>query len=203
MTHIDPRALFAASGIADIVALSLEKKLGWLDMSKAFKAATIRHSKPEDAEYVAELTSMLNALDSAHIEGKDVTAALSGIDCSNGIDGYAYRSALGAAYIAAHATSTSEAIIQAVTVGGDTDSTAALAAALHRAGEKAAMPIKTDGIVDWPVNNEYLMRHARNLNSSSKCTIAEPNYPLQLLRNIGVVILAMGHVVRRWLPPYR
>jgi ADP-ribosylglycohydrolase len=202
MTHRDPRALFMASGIADIVAHLVEDPLDWPAMSRLFRVAANRHATMGDAAHLDELALLLEALDEAHAKDVLTLTALESIGGSKGIDGYCYRSALAAAYIASHSTSVHEAIEFAVSVGGDTDSTAAIAAAIASAAGKPCHPYPMVRILDWPVSPAYLEAHARALSLRHPNDLQEPAYIPQLLRNIVVVLLDMGHILRRLLPPY-
>lgn len=202
MTHRDPRALFMASGIADIVAHLVEDPLDWPAISRLFRVAANHHATMGDAAHLDELSRLLEALDEAHANDFSVLAALETIGGGKGIDGYCYRSALAAAYIASHSTSVDEAIQFAVAVGGDTDSTAAIAAAIASAAGLPCSKEPMARILDWPVSPAYLEAHARALSLRHPNDLQEPAYIPQLLRNIVVVLLDMGHILRRMLPPY-
>jgi ADP-ribosylglycohydrolase len=202
MTHADPRATFMASGIADIVAHSIDRHLAWPFMSQLFRKAAERHAAPRDIAHVDELTKLLDLLDASHHHGHSVDIGLSLIGCGKGIDGYIVRSALGAAYIASHAQSLQNAIEQSVLAGGDTDSTAAIAAALWASEMPSGASSQLRGIFDWPVTPELLERHARGLALREVCQIEEPPFVRQFIRNLVFVALDMGHITRRLLPPY-
>lgn len=203
MTHADPRATFMASGIADIVAHSTAGHLAWPLMSQLFRKAAERHVEKGDIAHVDELTELLDLLDASHHHGYELDIGLSVIGCGKGIDGYVYRSALGAAYIASHSDSLHSAIRKSVLAGGDTDSTAAIAAALWACEMPSDASSQLSGIFDWPVLPELLERHARGLALREVCRIEEPPLVRQLLRNLVFVALDMGHIIRRFLPPYR
>lgn len=202
MTHSDPRATFIASAVADIVANSVRGRLSWKVMSKLFREAAMRHASVNDTAHVSELNSLLDALDQSDSAGVSVPDALAQIGCSKGVDGYAYRSGLAAAYVVSHASSVKDAVFQAISQGGDTDSTAALAGALAAANGLSVSRSVMDEILDWPVSAVYLQRHAQGLTQREPCTIQEPCYPVQLLRNLLFFWIAVGHISRRLLPPY-
>lgn len=203
MTHADPRATFMAAGIADIVAHSASKKLTWPHMSILFRLAASRHSSGNDASHINELTDMLDTLDSSYANGHDFKHGLNGIGCENGIDGYIYRSAIGAAWIASLSKDYREAIWRSVMQGGDTDSTAALAAAILGAGVDDHTQIELHGIWDWPISESFLAEHADCLHWRQKSEIPEPGYIMLFLRNLIFIALDMGHIIRRALPPHR
>lgn len=202
MTHTDPRALFMAAGVADICAASIEGRLSWLQMSDLFRKAATRHVTPESQPHLHELEDLLGALDYSEREGESTDSALALIGCSMGIDGYAIRTALASSFIASRAQSARQATRDVILHGGDTNSTAALTAALCATSGLRFMRNDLGTIKDWPVSQAYLERHAQGLAGRQPCTIAEPHYFKQLLRNMALISIAVGHVFRRMLPPY-
>jgi len=202
MTHRDPRALLMAAGIADIVAISSVKPLGWLQMSKVFRQAAKRLSNPYDKEHLQELFTLLDHLDDAQNLGIGLDTALSVIGCEKGVDGYVYRSALACAYVAGTHQSAAESTNTIILQGGDTDSTAALTAALCAASGQYFPLESMKTLRDWPVSQEYLEQHADWLASNYDCQIEEPTYIKQLGRNIVLFWVAVFHIGRSWLPPY-
>ncbi|WAT32238.1 ADP-ribosylglycohydrolase family protein [Pseudomonas sp. GXZC] len=202
MTHTDPRALFMSAAVADICAASIAGRLSWLQMSDLFRKAAYRHATPESQDHLAELENLLCALDYEDAEGSSTESALDVIGCSSGIDGYVYRTALASAFVASRARSARHATEDVIFQGGDTDSTAALTAAMC-AASGLSFPRRDIGTIrDWPVSHAYLELHARGLSERQPCTILEPNYVLQVIRNIALFFIVVGHVGRRMLPPY-
>ncbi|MBD8089032.1 ADP-ribosylglycohydrolase family protein [Pseudomonas fluorescens] len=202
MTHSDPRALFMASGIADIVAQSSRTSLEWPEMSRLFRAAAQRHATPTDEKHVKELDGLLDHLDDAHNLSIGIDTALLAIGCKRGVDGYAYRSALASAYIASKPVDANQASENIILQGGDTDSTAALTAALCAASGRHFSRTCMHTIRDWPVSQQYLERHAQGLAAIRPCQIQEPVYLKQLARNLGLFWVAVFHIAKSWLPPY-
>jgi ADP-ribosylglycohydrolase len=202
MTHTDPRALFMAAAVADICAASISGRLTWLQISDLFRKAATRHATPKSQPHLAELENLLVALDYEDAEGSSTEGALDLIGCSSGIDGYAYRTALASAFVASRAQSARQAAEIVILQGGDTDSTAALTAAMC-AASGLSFPRRDIGTIrDWPVSHAYLERHANGLAGRQPCTISEPNYVMQVFRNMALFFIAAGHVGRRMLPPY-
>ena len=202
MTHRDPRALFMATGIADIVAQSFARPIDWLGMSKLFREAALRHATPQDEKHLKELNMLLDHLDDAKDFDIGVDTALRAIGCEKGVDGYVYRSALASAFVASSFQSAAQATDEIILQGGDTDSTGALTAALCAAAGKHFPVSSMCTILDWPVSQAYLEQHAEGLVSADECQIAEPHYPKQLARNMGMFWVAVFHIGRSWLPPY-
>lgn len=202
MTHTDPRALFMAAAVADICAASIAGRLSWLQISDLFRKAANRHATPESQPHLTELENLLTALDYEDAEGETTESALALIGCSMGIDGYVYRTALASAFVSSRAQNARQATEVVILQGGDTDSTAALTAALCAASGLSFPPSDMGTIRDWPVTHAYLERHARGLAGRQPCSIAEPNYVMQVFRNMALYWIAVGHVGRRFLPPY-
>ncbi|AXH59679.1 hypothetical protein PLA107_031140 (plasmid) [Pseudomonas amygdali pv. lachrymans str. M301315] len=202
MTHRDPRALFMASGVADIVAQSSTAPIDWPVMSKLFREAAQRHAAAQDDKHLKELYMLLDHLDDAKNFDIGVDTALKAIGCEKGVDGYVYRSALASAFVASSSQDAVQATNTIILQGGDTDSTAALTAALCAAGGKYFPDSSMSTIRDWPVSQAYLEQHAEGLVSTDECQIAEPNYFKQLARNMALFWVAVFHIARGWLPPY-
>lgn len=203
MTHSDPRATFMASAIADIVAVSLEGRIDWPTMSDLFRKAAGRHAGENDEDFLKELYRMLDTLDTCYANREGCTSGLAGIGCAKGIDGYVYRSALGAAYIASHSSSVYDAISRALLQGGDTDSTAALTAAIVAVGSREDLSSEIGNICDWPISLDLIQEHADELCLRQPCDLDEPAYLNQVARNILFFVLDVGHILRRLLPPYK
>lgn len=202
MTHRDPRALFMAIGIADIVAKSSTGPIDWLDMSKLFREAAQRHATPQDEKHVKELNTLLNHLDDAKDYDIGVDTALKAIGCEKGVDGYVYRSALASAFVASSYQDAVQSTNTVILQGGDTDSTAALTAALCAASGHYFPAGSMKTIRDWPVCQGYLEQHADCLASNHDRKIDEPAYLKQMGRNIVLFWVAVFHIGRSWLPPY-
>jgi ADP-ribosylglycohydrolase len=97
-----------------------------------------------------------------------------------------------------------EEIIKA---GGDADSTAAiLGGIIGAAVGPAGIPESWKAIRDWPWNPSRIEALAGRLAGTSEGRwvpwVPWWTLPFQWVRNVGVVILILLHVVRRMLPPY-
>ncbi len=100
------------------------------------------------------------------------------------------------------------ALKEIIAAGGDTDTTAAILAAIIGAGQgKGGIPDPwLRGVVDWPRDRRWIERLGQRLaqHLDGKPAVAVPDYawPLLPLRNLVLLLLMLGHGVRRLLPPY-
>jgi ADP-ribosylglycohydrolase len=100
-----------------------------------------------------------------------------------------------------------QAVQSVIALGGDTDTTGAIAGALvgATAGAQAIPNEWLATLVEWPRSVEWLRRLAARIAETEP---ASPGKPLPLLwpaipiRNAVFLLLVFGHGLRRLLPPY-
>lgn len=101
-----------------------------------------------------------------------------------------------------------EVVREAVQLGGDTDSIAALVGALA-VHDPARGPLPEEWLSqlrDWPMTRPWLEKVGSQAEEAAKTTL--PSSPPELFffarmaRNLGFLALVLGHAVRRLLPPY-
>ncbi|HEX8464097.1 MAG TPA: ADP-ribosylglycohydrolase family protein [Abditibacterium sp.] len=101
------------------------------------------------------------------------------------------------------------ALEEIVSLGGDTDSTAAILGGIlgARLGAEAIPRDWRSGLWDWPHTSASIENTARHLAESLETgeTLAPPRLilPWQLARNAFFVAVVLAHATRRALPPYR
>jgi ADP-ribosyl-[dinitrogen reductase] hydrolase len=199
ITHTDPKAEIAAAAVAEAIALAASGKSNWLTVSDAVKLVCHRYRGTHMQE-AAELRRMTLVLDAAHVHGEDTDTALGRIGCEDGIDGYIYRTALAALFIAATSTDAAEAIERAVLQGGDTDTVAALAGFATAVRDTTGPDPFKRGWVDFSCTERSIAAHVNGLRGGPI-----PNEPslLPLLVRNGVFLLSgFSHIARRAMPPY-
>jgi hypothetical protein len=103
----------------------------------------------------------------------------------------------------AHPTDARAAIEEVVLLGGDTDSTGAVVGALAgaRLGDAALPREWLAGLADWPRTIAWIRRLAAALVDGGRPPRAP--FPFVLARNLAFLAVALGHGLRRLLPPYR
>lgn len=156
-----------------------------------------------------ELRELLQAAIHALREGKTPEEFATSQGWSGGVKGYINHSVAAALYCWAYSPRDFRRCIEnAVRLGGDTDSVAAIAGAICGAnlGVNALPSDWLDCLTEWPRNNKWMKSLARSLSESAedKQQRQPPSmrWLATLLRNLvfAAVILSIGF--RRLLPPY-
>ena len=188
LTHTDPRALEAAQVVAGAAVLACA---GETDADHILESLQPHLASEDFLDRWKEMRAALAA-------GETAGALADRIGRKRGyVSGFAPDSTAVALYAwlrhRGDFTATVEAVIRA---GGDTDSVAAVAGAL------AGIDVGPAGIpdrwkrawLDWPIRPESMAALAAGK------TFPYPVWPLALLRNLGFLIVVLGHGLRRLLP---
>lgn len=201
MTHQDQEAIHGAFLIARWV--SLAKALG--------RSPTLAELKAGVAPWIHRKEGWLPLLDEiqASVDRQESTTTFVwDRGWKKGPTGYVVHT-VAAALHCLHAPGTWEEVVrEAVQLGGDTDSVAALvgALAIH---DPARGPLPEEWLSqlkDWPMTRSWLQRVGEAAEAAAKTTL--PASPPELLfvarmaRNLGFLVLIGWHGVRRLLPPY-
>ena len=127
---------------------------------------------------------------------------------SNGVSGYVNHSVTAALYCWAYSPNSFRRCVEnAVLMGGDTDSVAAIAGAICGAnlGSDELPDDWLEDMAEWPRNNAWMKGLARTLSecSGNKQLVPPSMYwPATFLRNLVFATLVLGLGFRRLLPPY-
>lgn len=128
---------------------------------------------------------------------------------SNGISGYVNHSVPAALYCWAHsAGDLRAAVCDAVLMGGDTDSVAAITGAVSGAhGGESAVPSEwLDRIVEWPRTTRWLRDLARSVadtvDAGSRHRPPAMHWLASVPRNLLLASIVLTLGLRRLLPPY-
>lgn len=116
-----------------------------------------------------------------------------------GVSGFVVHTVPAAVYCALRHPEPRAAITTAIRLGGDTDTTAAIAGALvgARVGATGLPRDWVDGILDWPLCTEQLRQLATAL--TERGPIPRQRWLAALPRNLGLVAIIVGHDVLRVL----
>ncbi len=199
LTHIDPRAIQASLAVA-LVARSFRKE----QPPDADGIVTSLHERmgAVDPQLAAELEAVVATL---HIPTTDFALSRGH---TRGVSGFVVHSvpiALHAAF--ANPRDPVAAALACIACGGDTDTTAAIAAGIVGAGTgpDAIPALLLDRIIDWPRGVDRLEQWggaaARALDTRTPTTLPQPLYPLCLARNLFFLSIILAHAARRALPP--
>jgi len=182
ITHTDPRAEDGARVVARL-------------------ARQLAHRAPDpsvltdvdDAEFRERLQ------DAWQDPGGDLEAYRQRAGYERGVSGFIVHTVPAAVYCARHHPEPRDAITSAIRLGGDTDTTAAIAGALvgARVGARGLPRDWLDGIVDWPLSTQRLRALADALADGGP--IPGQRWCAALPRNLGLVVVIAGHLVLRLL----
>lgn len=199
ITHRDTRATVGAQAIAEMVALianNEEEFRNIVPTNEAMKA--LRALATRDREWQRTLDTLSDSLTNGlHLEDFWAT-----IGEREGVSGYVFHTVPVALYAwLRYRGDFEEAITRVVTLGGDTDTVAAITGALCGAthGVESIPESWLGRFVDWPRSKPYIRRLASALAEESskpvRCSV------LGILpRNIVFLITVLAHGIMRYVP---
>lgn len=204
MTHTDPKAEYGALAVALAARHFVEQSE--VDFSKYFDGVKSALVTEEDA---AELLELLERMGYSLAGSETTQAFANAIGCERGVSGYINRTvpvALHACFT--HPDDLRAAVLGLVHCGGDTDSTAAIAGGIigARVGQSGVPYDWLQSLWEWPRNVAWMQRLAEQLaqvvESGNSQTPLRLPFGAVLIRNLGFLLLAFAHGLRRLLPPY-
>lgn len=198
ITHSDPKAFHGAMTIAIAARCSAANESSDIFFERLCTALA--------ADGAGELLDLIRgALTSAVANGTTIGFAES-IGCAKGVSGYIYRSVPVAIHAwLKHPTSYADAVADAITCGGDTDTVAAIVGGIvgARSGVDGIPIAWRDGLFEWPRTQAWIETLANAVAASRTNPIAPPRVgPTVLLRNLLFALIVFAHIGRRALPPY-
>jgi ADP-ribosyl-[dinitrogen reductase] hydrolase len=204
-THTDPRAERAAYLTALAAAHAAARPRGGIDPI-AFLARV--GAAVDDAD--EELRSILDVMREHISRGAPLRAFAEAIGVKGKVSGYAYRTVPVALYAWLRDPGDFAAVVaNTIRLGGDTDTTAAIAGAVCGAGAgTAGIPRAwVDGLLEWPRSVAWMRELANRLAERFSAKAADARevnvaWPLVLPRNLLFLAIVLLHGFRRLLPPY-
>ncbi len=204
LTHTDPRAYTGACAVARAVAWMLREQPSARCGHEEF-AALLREAGKDDAEWNALVDRMEKSL----FRGLPVKEFADSLGLEHGITGYIYHTVPVALYAWYRNYGDFAGTLKSVlALGGDTDTTGAIAGALAGAacGEEGIPGQWVEGICDYPHSTRYLRELAdamhRLLANRPPGVRTTTAWPLRLGRNLVFLCIVLAHGLRRLLPPY-
>lgn len=196
LTHDDPRALAGAQIVALGAMLAAQGEVNAASFARMIKPC---------------LASEGEGMDDFRKTMENVFDSLSADECTEafcrrqgwerGVQGYIVHTVAAAVHAWLGNPDDLESALDAIIYsGGDTDSTAAIVGGLVGAGVGGdRLPAAyLAALKDWPWHAGRLRRLALGETSA----VRMPFWPLMLLRNLLLLVLVLGHGLRRALPPY-
>jgi ADP-ribosylglycohydrolase len=194
LTHTDPRAERGAY----LVALAAYHGARNLDAREYLSEA--RLAVAEDAP----LVSLLNQLEGHLARQTTVGEFAAALGLADGVSGYIYHTVPVVLYAWLRwPDDIRRAVEEVIVLGGDADSTGAIIGGLMGATLGAsAIPAEWLKLCEWPRSVGWMRKLAAQLAQ------APPHQPVRLLwpalwpRNLFFLLIVLGHLIRRCLPPY-
>ncbi len=202
LTHSDPAAEHGA------LAVALAARYGAVQGAKGirvaeFLAQTERYLKD------APLMHLLNKVVEHLHRGDDVSAYAATLGLRGGVSGYINHTVPVALYCWLRWPGDFRAAVEsAVLLGGDTDTTGAIAGAIMGAmlGVEGIPAEWLNGLAEWPRTTHWMRTLGSRLAEKKTHPRADGQLPLfwpgVLLRNVFFLGVVLAHVLRRCLPPY-
>jgi ADP-ribosylglycohydrolase len=146
----------------------------------------------------------------ASVAASESTAAYAeAIGCGKGVSGYTYHTVPAAIHVwLRHQNDYRGALLEAVRLGGDTDTVAAIVGALvgTRVGKRGIPAGWLEDLWEWPRTPAWMERLGARLARSCAEQASVGTEPLNwielLVRNVLFIPLVMARGFRRLLPPY-
>jgi ADP-ribosyl-[dinitrogen reductase] hydrolase len=204
ITHRDPKAEWGALAIALAAHLAAESR-NLPFQSKKLAACIIECLPPE----AAELASLVERA-AASVERGATTEAFAGeLGLSRGVSGYMFHTVPIVLHAwLRHPDDYRGAVQSAIRCGGDADTTAAIVGALAgaRLGKDAIPAAWRHGLCEWPRDLRWMEKLGVQLAKMLADGKPRRHVPLSVFgvftRNLLFDFVVLGHVVRRWFPPY-
>ncbi len=203
LTHTDPKAEYGAMAIA--VAAHMAGQ-GTLDNGPHYMSQLRQLFANDSAD---ELLALLDQAVCSVAAQKSSQEFADSLGQTRGVSGYVYHTVP----VAIHAclrnrTDFRNAVMEVISCGGDTDTTAAIVGGVVGAGMgKDGIPREwLDNLWEWPRTIQWMQRLASQVSQpdNAEKTMHPVSLPLVgvLLRNVVFLIVVLFHGFRRLLPPY-
>lgn len=205
LTHLDPRAEYAAQLIA---VLAAELSRSELLTEQKLHSITTRWTK-QDEELKTSITQVIESVNLK--EDAMVFCKKQGME--KGVSGYCYATLKVALHIILrNQNDYKTAITESINCGGDTDTLAAIVGSVVGAGVGATNipPPWLGGVKEWPRSVSWMNKLAgqvgatkaeNNIKESLNKSIKVP-YPYAMVRNGFFMVVVLLHGFRRLFPPY-
>jgi ADP-ribosylglycohydrolase len=202
LTHTDIKAQNGATAVALAAYLA------------ATRGRDIRPDEFVDAleplcDKDARIVAMMRAVAESVARGEAAESYAAAIGCANGVTGYMYHTVPVALHVWLRRQSDYRgALIEAVRLGGDTDTVGAVVGALvgARTGKEGIPEEWLRDLWEWPRTSGWMERLGSRLAGCCEERTNRGALPLNwielLLRNVLFIALVLVHGLRRLLPPY-
>jgi ADP-ribosylglycohydrolase len=202
VTHTDIKAQLGAQAVALAAhfAATREKELTPEEFFAALEPYCERNER---------FVRLMRAVAASVASGESAAAHAEAIGCGTGVTGFVYHTVPLALHVwLSRQSDYRGALIEAVRLGGDTDTVAAIVGALvgARVGKAGIPPEWLENLWEWPRTPAWMeqlgTQLARSCNDQASAGELPLNWLELLLRNVLFIPLVLAHGFRRLLPPY-
>ena len=198
LTHTDPKAEWGAYAVA--LAAALASQPGQV-VPRHFLDALTTDLEADAEEFLALVRQAVTSA----CAGQAAEQFADGLGQSQGISGYIYHTVPVVLQTwLRHQEDFRGGMTEIIRCGGDTDTTAAILGAILGAHVgKAGIPSGwLDRLWEWPRTVAWMEEVGLRLAQGGPQAAPPAPFAAQLLRNFVFLMLVLGHIVRRTLPPY-
>jgi len=217
--HDEPRMRALVRAATRVTHTDIKAQLGAQAVALAAHFAATRKNDVIPAEFVATLEplcegnagviELMRGVAASVARGESAASYAESIGCGKGVTGFIYHTVPVAIHIWLRRQSDYRgALIEAVRLGGDTDTVAAVVGALvgTRVGRDGIPAEWLRDLWEWPRTHAWMEQLGAQLARSCHDRASAGELPLNwfelLLRNVLFIPLVLAHGFRRLLPPY-
>ncbi|MBC8391030.1 MAG: ADP-ribosylglycohydrolase family protein [Deltaproteobacteria bacterium] len=203
ITHSDPKAYFGALGVALAAHMNAAENIIKGDdyIEKLRKLLP----DPDSDEFIGLVSRALNS----SLKSRSTKQFAEELKLEKGITGYIYHTVPMVIHSwLTHPKDFRSGVLDIISCGGDTDTTAAILGGIIGAGVgKEDIPGEwLDRLWEWPRTVKWMEKLAKQLKSSldgeSHQKAVTVPFPLIVVRNLIFTIVILMHGFRRMFPPY-
>lgn len=199
LTHTDPRAEHGTVAVALAAQMSAE---GVCDAT-AYQEQ-LRATLGEEGAEMLEIVRKSAELAAGGVKPEDFAERF---HLQKGVSGFVNHTTSAVIYLwLRHGKDLRSALDEAVRLGGDTDTVAAIAGGVIGAGMEKIPQELLSGIIEWPMSLRWMEKLAETLARSTIGGVfgKAPRLPVygRLVRNLFFLLIVLLHGFRRLLPPY-
>lgn len=195
LTHSDPKALDASALVSDVAAAFVRGE-------HSCQNVLAQHLSQADGEWQSILEAIQKSLN-PNLAPHEALKTL-GIIPRKGVSGYSYHTVPAVLYVGMkHQWDFEPVITEIISLGGDTDSTAAIAgalAALHPSNKNAIPATWSQRLTEWPITTARIDRVCKKIGNGERGSFYKWYlWPFLLLRNLVQFLVIFVHLVFRLL----
>ena len=201
LTHTDPKAVQGALAVALAAAAAVGEGAGNMEPGRLLATVQEQSVDPGFADFIEKIERSLET-------GMTVQDFAQTMGLGAGVSGYMYHSVPVVLFaFLRHLGDFEKTVRSVIELGGDADTTGAIAGALAGAavGMNGIPRRWIDGLAEWPRTTAWMTRLARRLADLEEGSSPGPEplfWPGIIPRNILFLLVVLAHGFRRPFPPW-